>query len=583
MANQEFFRQVFDQLATDGCIGDPGGAVAYCYLRVSSSEQAEEGRSGLPRQILHVHEAAAMHGYKIPWESVFADDHTGFQFRDRPALSRLREEYKAAGCRADVVIIENIDRLSRNADWHQGFLLEEMRNYGISVLFWKSFSSRIERAVMGAISQEGMEQAIQRMREGNIFKAQSGRVTARTRAYGFIFVDAEGNPSAATSKETYYAHHPDEAEVIKLIFQKIGLEGMATRSLANYLEERYPPPGRYTHWEPRQIVLFIRNPVYKGEFVAQRFKEVLVPSQRRRAHEPAKLVTKKVERPRDEWIIVPVPPIVDEQLWNLANRALERNKMTASRNGKLPFLLTGLLKCAECGYSYVGGSKTYRRKDGKTVSRYYRCSTRSNRINAVRDEIGCHQKQVQASMLEEAVWSSISSALLQPDLLLARLNEQVAEAEDQGTNQTIERLRQAISRLDDEDERLYRAYMADVFDEFEFADRRLALKEKRQGLQVELNYVESKQVSRQDVERKRSLVMAFAKQLIDSGATMDAPFEIKQRILQLLVDEIKVNQEEGWAEIEGVIPTTVDSDEHIVSTPMDTGSSRQSGRNWPGR
>ncbi len=182
MPNSDFFKPEFDKLATDGCIGNPTGEIAYAYIRVSGEEQADEGRSGLPRQIAHIHEAAKKHGYKIPWEMVFADDHTGFEFEGRPALERLRREHKLIHRRASVVVVEHIDRLSRNGDWHQGFLLDEMKRLGILPIFWKEFYSRIERVVLGVIAQEGMEAEIRRMTEGNLFKARSGRVTARVPA-----------------------------------------------------------------------------------------------------------------------------------------------------------------------------------------------------------------------------------------------------------------------------------------------------------------------------------------------------------------------------------------------------------------
>ncbi len=86
MANHEFFKRVFDSLANDGCIGEKAGQLAYAYIRVSSNEQSEEGRSGLPRQIEHCHQIAVQNGYKIPWNMVYADDHTGYEFADRPAI-----------------------------------------------------------------------------------------------------------------------------------------------------------------------------------------------------------------------------------------------------------------------------------------------------------------------------------------------------------------------------------------------------------------------------------------------------------------------------------------------------------------
>lgn len=70
--------------------------------------------------------------------------------------------------------MEELDRLSRHADWHQGFLLEEMERHGIVPVFWKSFTNRVERAVIGAIAQDGMEQAKRRMMEGNLHKARRG-------------------------------------------------------------------------------------------------------------------------------------------------------------------------------------------------------------------------------------------------------------------------------------------------------------------------------------------------------------------------------------------------------------------------
>jgi DNA invertase Pin-like site-specific DNA recombinase len=158
VANPEFFKQAFDERATNGCIGDPNGQLAYAYLRVSDSDQAEEGRSGLPRQIAHIHEAASKEGCKIPWDFVFADDSSGFEFEERAALSELRKEYKSPQRRANIVVIEHLDRLSRQADWHQGFLLDEMKQHNIRTVFWKGFFSRIERVVLGAIAQEGMEE-----------------------------------------------------------------------------------------------------------------------------------------------------------------------------------------------------------------------------------------------------------------------------------------------------------------------------------------------------------------------------------------------------------------------------------------
>ena len=58
MSIPQFFKTEFDALASNGVIGHPQGQPAFGYLRVSSAGQADEGRSGLPRQMMHIHEVA---------------------------------------------------------------------------------------------------------------------------------------------------------------------------------------------------------------------------------------------------------------------------------------------------------------------------------------------------------------------------------------------------------------------------------------------------------------------------------------------------------------------------------------------
>jgi len=554
MANPDFFKTEFDRLAVNGYIGDPNGQPGYAYMRVSSSGQADEGRSGLPRQMQRIHEVAAKTGIRIPWELVFADDHTGFEFRDRPELNRLRQAYKQPGRQASVVVMEYLDRLSRNADWHQGFLLDEMQEFEVEALFWKGFTSRIERAVMGAISQEGMERELQNMHEGVLNKARSGRVTAKTPNYGYIFVDAEGQPSAKVKKETYYAPHSEEAHIIRVIYQKIGIEGWTAIKLCDWLEERFPAPRNYRHWEPRQVCLFIQNPVYKGEFVAHRWVHTKVPAKHQRPGEPVKMVTKKIERPRDEWIVVPVPPLVSDELWDAANRTLQKNTTLSKRNGKSDYLLTGLVWCVECGYACPGGRKLYRRKSGgTTITRHYRCSSSWNRVRAVREEIGCSQGRINAERLEQAVWASVCHTLLKPDILIAQLDEELNSGESAGLKRQMDFLKRQMTESEEEDQKLYRAYLADVFDEQEFKARRVQLKARVVLLQEELEKLEKRCVTKEQIELDKALLRSVSEHMREAGITLDAPYELKKRIVRMVVDKIIVDAANKKFELLGQI------------------------------
>ena len=152
-------KKEFAKYATRGYLGNPLGEDAYAYLRASSERQVEEGTS-FSRQIQTVHMTAERDDLRIPFELIFFDDgYTGFEFEHRPALLKLLYEVKTKP-RAMHLILEDIDRLSRNADWQQGFLLEEFGRRNIDIHFYINPGSALERYIRGYMAQEEMRKAI---------------------------------------------------------------------------------------------------------------------------------------------------------------------------------------------------------------------------------------------------------------------------------------------------------------------------------------------------------------------------------------------------------------------------------------
>ncbi|MEO8396351.1 MAG: recombinase family protein [Chloroflexota bacterium] len=551
MPNSDFFKPEFDKLALDGCIGKPTGQVAYAYIRVSGEEQADEGRSGLPRQIAHIHEAANKHGYKIPWDMVFADDHTGFEFEGRPALGRLRSEYKSKERRAAIVVVEHLDRLSRNADWHQGFLLDEMKRIGILPVFWKEFYSRIERVVLGAIAQEGMEAEIRRMTEGNLFKARSGRVTARVPAYGYKFVDANGNEGAAALRDTYYAIRDDEAAIIRLIYSRCRA-GDTLRQIAKDLEGAgVPPPKQYKHWEPTQLRVFIKNEVYMRDFYAHRW---LHTTEQKPSKDGLSTRTVKVstQRPREEWIRVPVPAIVSAEEWEAANVIMKKNQKTARRNAKVPYLLTGLVRCAYCGWNYAG-TTSRSRKTNNITSRYYTCPNRNIRPKHLVPNDNCRDALIHCKRLDPIVGDIVCQALLEPKVLLEALDMDATSERNRELGHQVNYLEHELASKNDDDDKLLRAYMAGAFDEHEYAARRKMLKDERIRLAEEVARLRFQVVTPEQLEQRKQIVLAMSEQMHSQNIPLDPPFELKQRIIRLMVDEITVNMTEGWLKLNGAL------------------------------
>ncbi len=321
-------KEEFERIATSGYMGNPQGAKAMAYLRVSAVGQAEEGRTGFPRQLQHVHEKARQLSLAIPWELVFFDDHTGFEFRDRPALTGLRTLVKTQPRPADDLVIENLDRLTREATWHQGYLLEEFeKECKIKVHFWKDLGSKIERAVYGTVAQDRMLTDLERMATGNRIKAQSGRVTARVPAYGFMLVDSTGGTVNA-KKDTHYALNSTEARVMQMIYSWLVQEHATLVEISRRLtEKKIKPPKKSRAWEHSLIYKMVTNPVYKGEFFAHRYIQL-----KRVSKQTGRDVIGKIQRPRDEWILVPVPAIVSSQSWELAQKVVKSNRILMVRS-----------------------------------------------------------------------------------------------------------------------------------------------------------------------------------------------------------------------------------------------------------
>src|SRR5215472_16198587 len=75
------------------------------------------------------------------------------------------------------------------------------------------------------------------------------------------------------------------------------------------------------------------------------------------------------ERPRDQWIEIPVPAIVSDDTFALAAERLADNKRFAPRRTIEPSIVQGLVSCRKCGYAL---SRTSARTSARKIH-YYRC------------------------------------------------------------------------------------------------------------------------------------------------------------------------------------------------------------------
>src|SRR6202008_409537 len=128
------------------------------------------------------------------------------------------------------------------------------------------------------------------------------------------------------------------------------------------------------------------------------------------------------ERPREDWIEIPVPPIITEETFALAAERLQANKDHAPRRTITPSVVQGLVSCRKCGY---GLYRTSTRTSARMIY-YYRClgSDASRHLGGP----VCDSKPVRQDLLDELVWREVVKLLESPQLIQEELERRLAPA-----------------------------------------------------------------------------------------------------------------------------------------------------------
>ena len=538
-------KEEFSRLASGGYLGDSDGLDAYAYLRASSERQVEEG-SSFPRQLESIHKAAKRDNLRVPFELIFFDDgFTGFEFEHRPALLRLRHETKSNPL-ALHLIAEDIDRLSRNADWQQGYLLEEFTRHQIQVHFYINPGSQLERYVRGYIAQEGMKKDLERMRMGTIYKAMDGKVTAKRPRYGYIKTDP---------KNSQYTLHPEESKIMRAVFEKIIYEGQTLSQISKWMNNTGIPTRFKTgFWTAGTIYQLVKSTVYKGEFYANHIYQVNTGEfndEGRPKH------TNRL-RPKEEWIKVEVPAIVTPAEWDIAQEVMNKNAKRSTRNGKKgSWLLQGFIKCELCRDHYFVAVMGNTKKDPR---RYYYCSSRNSEKARILNT-ACRTPYVYADELERRIWEEIETIIYDPSVVLRRFDERANEEFAAGYQAQLDYIDRQFENLATEKSKFEAAYQRDIYTLDEFEIKMKDLRGKAKTLEVSRAKVEGMLDESHTFEQKKEIVikaLAKIRAQVDQARAekiqpQEIPFDLKRKILSSLVEVIWVNSKDRTFTIEGEI------------------------------
>jgi site-specific DNA recombinase len=539
---------------------------AILYARVSTDEQVRSGYS-LAQQLDALREYATREGYEVI-EEVQDPGQSGASL-ERPGMDRVRDLVVAGG--VSVVLAQDRDRFAREPAYHY-LLRKELEEHGCTL---RALNDRGDDSPEGELTDGILDQhakferakTTERTRRGRLRKAREGKVvgTAPPR-YGFRYNEARNG------LVIYEPEMRIVEKVFRLVAEGLGLHALQTRLRS----EGIPTRNGAQLWSRAVLRRMLWDDIYKPhsykeikELVSQNVAAQLNPSEeygigwwnRRKVstrtiselNGNGERIYKKrqvrKERPREDWIAIPVPAFLPRELVDAARASLESNKGTERKFLNRSWELKGLLHCS-CGSRMRTHTVYYPNGAGH---RYYYYVCRKAKDFG---RIACQQKSVRAEPLETLVWGFASSLLKDPNKVRAGVESLIQQEKQTGGPSDRERearpWTEKLAEVSNMRTR-YQEMAAKGLITFEELGARLReLEETRKTAEVELSSLRNTQRRVKELERDRDTLIETISMRVPEALDNLAPEEKNKLYRMLRLQATRVP--EGWS-LSGVFCT----------------------------
>ena len=331
------------------------------YARVSS--ESDEQLNSLGNQIKYYEDLIRRNAAWTFVPGYIDEGLSGISTKRRENFNRMVDD--AARDKFDLIITKEISRFARNTLDSIRYTRELLSN-GVGVFFQNDNintldeDSELRLTIMSGIAQDELRKLSSRVKFGHAQAIKKNVVLGNSRIFGYnkdggrLVIDQAEAPMVRELFELYATGQYSMKQIETLFWEK-GYRNHNGKKIAH-----------------TTMSGMISNPKYKGYYVGNKVKVI-------------DLFTKKQKfLPPEEWVMFKdetgeiVPAIVDEELWEQANKVLKkRSEDVKGRQGICNHanLLTGKLYCTDCGTAY------YRReskdKQGNKNSKWV-CSNKIN-------------------------------------------------------------------------------------------------------------------------------------------------------------------------------------------------------------
>ncbi len=506
---------------------------AVLYARVSKDDR-RNATSSLEAQLNLTREYAVSRGWQIVAE--LAEDDRGVRGSsfDLPKLNKALEMGRAG--EFNVLVTRELDRFARGLA-KQLIIEREFKQAGVQIEYVlgdypDTPEGNLNKLIRAVIAEFEAEKIKERMQRGRRNKVKRGNVMTHGPApYGYDRVETEdGTVTLVINEET--------SQIVKMIFNWYVNSVSVNDIVRNLTSMNVPTPSdrmkmrgvtkkkRFGEWNKATVWSILKNETYAGRW-----------------HYGKKSGNKKTN-PRDYWIEVQVPAIIDEEMWLATVERRTTNKTMSKRNVKHDYLLRGMVICGHCGYKMQGHSYKYTSSIRTTRYFYYRCTVRAYPLDY--SHVSCKLPNFKSDDVDAAVWGKVKSFLKSPKKLAEGI-EYYKNEKGKVNSPIIERLHIVEELIEDNQTHLNRLldlYLSDDFPKDMLVERKERLESTLQSLETERISLISKLeniISDSDVEELQD----FASQIAKGIEKADKDFEMRRSIVEKLALEVKFAYEKG--------------------------------------
>ena len=400
----------------------------------------------------------------------------------RPAFQEMIKYCEADNTGISMVIVHKLDRFSRDK-YDSAMYKQKLKVKGIRVVsVLENLDNSPESLILESVI-EGMAQYYSANLAREVAKGQKENALKALHNGG----DAPLGYDVAFDKT--YLVNEEEAQAVKIIFDMY-VNGYSYSNIIDKLNDLGYKTKRGNKFGKNSLHGILSNEKYTGVYVFNKTQRKGVNG-KRNGHK---------QKSDDEIIKVEggMPQIIDREVFLQAQEMMQkRKKAPGSHKATTLYLLTGLIRCGECGHAMQGN----RRKD-KYGNDYisYRCGCRKQK----RD---CKNKEIKRDYLEEFVLTELEKHVLNDEaipVLSKALNERL-KTKSNDNHEMLTNLRNKLEKVNKEIENILNAIMSGIVNNVlknkldELEKVKLNLELKINELSVESDYVVSVDITEDQI------------------------------------------------------------------------------------